>query len=177
MPAILLLLQSMPMDIVRVPWRASLEDRQPWPCGDGIRNLVVILAPPPLGLRPASRYRHNAVPIGAVVADRGVGSGRRGGCWLVPPASAPRPKGIPMTTTYLAASVWVAIERAQAEIDRHAASGVDGRCLGCGESEPCPSRAGAHAVLARSNSLPLRRPGLASRGVTRNAGFNWLAGA
>lgn len=81
-----------------------------------------------------------------------------------------------MTTTYLTAAVWAAVERARAEIDRHAAAGADGRCLGCGELEPCPSRTAAHAVLARSNSLPLRRPGLASRGVAGNTRFNWFAG-
>ena len=78
--------------------------------------------------------------------------------------------------TYLAAAVWAAVERARSEIDRHAAAGADGRCLGCGELEPCRSRAAAHAVLARTNSLPLRRPGLASRGVAANSRFNWLRG-
>lgn len=77
-----------------------------------------------------------------------------------------------MATTYLAASVWAAVAHAQAEIDRHAAAGADGRCLACGEWEPCPSRAAAHTVLARSNSLPLRRPGLASRGVAGGSRFN-----
>jgi len=82
-----------------------------------------------------------------------------------------------VATTYLAASAWMAIERAQAEIDRHAAAGTDGRCLGCGELEPCAARAAAHGALARSNSLPLRRPGLASRGVANDSRFHWFDGA
>jgi hypothetical protein len=77
-----------------------------------------------------------------------------------------------VATTYLAAHVWAAVERAQDVIDRHVVAGSDGRCLGCGELEPCPSRDAAHAVLARSNSLPLRRPGLASRLFADNARFN-----
>ena len=82
-----------------------------------------------------------------------------------------------MATTYLTGSAWAAVEGAQNEIDRHVAAGIDGRCLDCRELEPCLSRRDAHAVLARTNSLPLRRPGLASRGVADSPRFHWFADA
>ena len=70
-----------------------------------------------------------------------------------------------MTTTYLAGHALEQLARAQAVVDRHLAAGVDGRCLTCGQLEPCDARNRASAVFARYNQMPHRRPGLASRGV------------
>ncbi|GAA1396733.1 hypothetical protein [Catellatospora coxensis] len=44
-------------------------------------------------------------------------------------------------------------------IAEHLRSDVGGRCLSCGELEPCPQRATAHAALFGHNrQLPRRRP-------------------
>jgi hypothetical protein len=70
-----------------------------------------------------------------------------------------------MTTTYLAVYALEQLAQAQAVVDRHLAVGVDGRCLTCGQLEPCETRSRASAVFARYGRMPHRRPGLASRGV------------
>jgi hypothetical protein len=69
------------------------------------------------------------------------------------------------STTYLARNALDRLRAAQAVVDWHAASGVDGRCLRCGQPEPCRSRIAASAVFARYGRLPRRRPGLASRAL------------
>ncbi|NJP35214.1 hypothetical protein [Micromonospora thermarum] len=50
-------------------------------------------------------------------------------------------------------------EAARQVIDQHLRSDVGGRCLACGELEPCPQRDTAHAVLfGHARQLPRRRP-------------------
>lgn len=70
-----------------------------------------------------------------------------------------------MTTTYLAAHALEQLAHAQAVVDQHLAVGVDGRCLTCGQLEPCDARNRASAVFGRYGRMPYRRPGLASRDV------------
>jgi hypothetical protein len=71
-------------------------------------------------------------------------------------------------TTYLAHAVLEQLHRAQDEIDRHLATGPDGRCLACGDVEPCSARSAAGAIFARYGRLPRRRPGLAEGGDRRS---------
>jgi hypothetical protein len=40
-------------------------------------------------------------------------------------------------TTYLASAALDQLDHAQAEVDRQVAAGLDGRCLSCGEEQPC----------------------------------------
>ena len=79
-----------------------------------------------------------------------------------------------MATIYLSG---VALERlacAQEEVDRHVAAGLDGRCLACGEVQPCSGLITAYRTFAKYARLPARRPGLASRGVANRGGFGWF---
>lgn len=68
-------------------------------------------------------------------------------------------------STYLAGNALDQLDRAQAVVDRHVATAPNGRCLACGQAEPCRARAVASAVFARYGRLPRRRPGLASRAL------------
>jgi len=68
-------------------------------------------------------------------------------------------------TVYLASPVRDQLDRAQRDIDDHLAIGADGRCLACGEFEPCAIRVTASAVFARYGVLPRRRPGRALPGL------------
>ena len=50
-------------------------------------------------------------------------------------------------------------EAARRVIDAHLRSDVGGRCLACGELEPCRQRDTAHSVLfGHDRQLPRRRP-------------------
>jgi hypothetical protein len=50
-------------------------------------------------------------------------------------------------------------EAAHRVIEQHLRSDVGGRCLACGELEPCRQRDTAHAVLfGHARQLPRRRP-------------------
>jgi hypothetical protein len=82
-----------------------------------------------------------------------------------------------MTTTYLAAAAREQLDQAQAEIDRHVAAGLDGRCLACGEEQPCAALRLAHRTFRTYGRLPMRRAGLASRGVDTGGGFGWFTDA
>ena len=69
------------------------------------------------------------------------------------------------------------LDQAQAVVDRHIASGLDGRCLACGQEEPCPARAHASATFAEYGRLPRRTPGLTGSGTKRvpgGDGFGWF---
>lgn len=66
------------------------------------------------------------------------------------------------------------VDRAQAEVDRHVAAGLDGRCLGCGAEHPCAGLGLAEAELGGYGRLPRRRPGLASRGLIGGRRFGWF---
>jgi hypothetical protein len=67
--------------------------------------------------------------------------------------------------TYLALAVMDQLDAAQAELERHVVTGLDGRCAGCRELEPCPERGRLEAVFARYGRLPVRRPGVTGVGV------------
>jgi hypothetical protein len=82
-----------------------------------------------------------------------------------------------MSTTYLASAALAQLHQAQAEVDRQVASDATGRCLTCGREEPCVSRGSANATYAKYGRLPVRRPGLASRGIAVADAFGWFAGS
>jgi hypothetical protein len=69
------------------------------------------------------------------------------------------------------------IERAQAELDRHAVSSGDGLCVECKVLGPCPAHEAAAKVFALSARLPRRRPGATQPELAggKPSGFNWLA--
>jgi hypothetical protein len=75
-----------------------------------------------------------------------------------------------VTRTYLAAHVREQLDHAQAAIERHVA-GPHGRCVTCGEIEPCRARITAQATFARYQRLPVRIPGLAIRASRQHAWF------
>jgi len=78
-------------------------------------------------------------------------------------------------TTYLSAAVLKHVGQAQAELNQHLTTRLDGRCLVCGGLEPCQPRQIAEQTLARYGRLPVRVPGLAS-GVRDTDGFEWFHG-
>lgn len=51
------------------------------------------------------------------------------------------------------------LDRAQAELDRHAVSSSDGLCVRCKTLGPCPAHKAAARVFALSARLPRRTPG------------------
>ncbi len=63
-----------------------------------------------------------------------------------------------MTATYYGGTAERLLSEAQATLDRHA-SGLDGRCVACGTSGPCPHREHAVVTYSRYLRLPRRRPG------------------
>jgi hypothetical protein len=65
-----------------------------------------------------------------------------------------------VTTTYLAAAALEQLHHAQAELDRHLATGLEGRCRTCQQAEPCPAPLTANATFAKYGRLPRRQPGL-----------------
>jgi hypothetical protein len=79
-----------------------------------------------------------------------------------------------MTTTYLSGAALEQLVRAQADVDHHVAAGLDGRCLACGEMEPCASLQRANHTFHTYHQLPMRRAGLASRGFAGGASFGWF---
>ncbi|OLB76544.1 MAG: hypothetical protein AUI14_18385 [Actinobacteria bacterium 13_2_20CM_2_71_6] len=71
------------------------------------------------------------------------------------------------------------LHNAQAEIERHLVTGPDGRCLTCGEIEPCTGRVRAGRVFASRGLLPKRRPGITTVGTRTLAdshGTFWFGG-
>lgn len=50
------------------------------------------------------------------------------------------------------------VQDAQSLIDRHVETSLSGRCRGCGEMAPCPSRHIAHTAFRALGALPHRRP-------------------
>jgi hypothetical protein len=82
-------------------------------------------------------------------------------------------------TTYLAAAVCDQLDQAQAELEQHLVVGPDGRCAGCGQTEPCAARARLAAVFAQYGQLPERKPGLTRVGLRRIAATDrrpWFTG-
>ncbi|OLB74026.1 MAG: hypothetical protein AUI14_24770 [Actinobacteria bacterium 13_2_20CM_2_71_6] len=70
-------------------------------------------------------------------------------------------------TAYLSRIALDSLDRAQAELERHLVSGLDGRCLGCRGLEPCGTRTRTEAVFAQYHQLPRRRPGITKVGLRR----------
>ncbi|MET8044355.1 hypothetical protein ABZU25_26240 [Micromonospora sp. NPDC005215] len=59
----------------------------------------------------------------------------------------------------VAAQALAGAETARRVIDQHLRSDIGGRCLACGEIEPCRQRETAHAVLfGHARQLPRRHP-------------------
>lgn len=79
-------------------------------------------------------------------------------------------------TVFYSAGVLAELDAAQAQLNRHTGSSESGRCLTCGEEDPCSARLVALQVFGRYEELPRRWPG-ASR-PERVGGFNswpgWL---
>jgi len=69
--------------------------------------------------------------------------------------------GVLTAGLYLSSGIQNQVTQAQHELDAHIASGPDGRCLNCGQDEPCSRRQEAVRAFARYGQLPRRRPGLA----------------
>jgi hypothetical protein len=82
-----------------------------------------------------------------------------------------------MTTTYLGQVAREQLDRAQAELEQHLVTGLDGQCVACGELEPCGARVRLAAVFARYHRLPRRRPGVTRAGLRRSATTSdWFEG-
>jgi hypothetical protein len=82
-------------------------------------------------------------------------------------------------SVFVTAAVQEQLDYAQAQLDRHTAASGDGRCLVCGEEDPCSLRLVAMRVFTRYQRLPRRCPG-ASRPEqvgTPKAWSGWLNGA
>ncbi len=78
-----------------------------------------------------------------------------------------------MTTIYRGGTQ---LDRAQAELDRHAVSSADGLCVQCKTLGPCPAHEAAARVFELSARLPRRTPGATHPeliGATR-VDFPWL---
>jgi hypothetical protein len=81
---------------------------------------------------------------------------------------------MPVTTTYLTIHALEQLDHAQAAVDRHLVTRMDGRCMACGHAEPCPARIAATTTFARYGRLPVRSPGLAMRGLAQTGRFGWF---
>lgn len=69
------------------------------------------------------------------------------------------------------------VTSAQRELDQHLAAGPDGRCLGCGQIEPCAAREALYGVFAVMGVLPRRVPRIPGhrRLDAAPGGFEWWA--
>jgi hypothetical protein len=74
-----------------------------------------------------------------------------------------------MTTTYLARSALDQLDHAQAELYEHLLGDAGGRCVGCGEREPCRRRTALTATILGYGRLPRRQPGRTKAGLARRA--------
>jgi hypothetical protein len=82
-------------------------------------------------------------------------------------------------TTYLSGTALVQLDHAQAELERHLVTGVDGRCASCRELEPCGARVQLHAVFAQYGRLPKRTAGVTRAGLRRSGSADtgsWFGG-
>jgi len=78
---------------------------------------------------------------------------------------------------YVASSARARLNEAQAELERHLVTGLDGRCKACGDLEPCRERECLSAVFAGYDELPRRRPGatgVAARTAEAPSGQSWF---
>jgi hypothetical protein len=74
-------------------------------------------------------------------------------------------------TTYLTRAVRDQLRAAQRDVDRHVGTCLTGRCLGCGNPQPCPVLEAAQAVFARYRQLPIRRPGRTVHAVPTSTAY------
>lgn len=79
-----------------------------------------------------------------------------------------------MTSTYLTRAAMEQVNHAQVELERHLVTGIAGRCVTCGQPEPCSGRATAAATFARYGRLPRRRPGMTTVNSTASTG-TWFS--
>jgi hypothetical protein len=70
-----------------------------------------------------------------------------------------------MAATYLSGAVLERLDHHEAELHRHLVAGTGGRCLTCGEPEPCSRRLALGQVLVLAGRLPRRHPGVLGRHV------------
>ena len=79
-----------------------------------------------------------------------------------------------MTTIYRGGTQ---LDRAQAELDRHAVSSADGLCMACKVLGPCPAHEAAARVFALSARLPRRTPGATHPELVgaKRVDVSWLA--
>ncbi len=75
-------------------------------------------------------------------------------------------------SVFVTAAVQEQLDYAQSQIDRHTAASGNGRCLTCGEEDPCSLRLVAAHVFTRYGQLPRRAPG-ASRPEQVGASKPW----
>ena len=68
------------------------------------------------------------------------------------------------------------LDRAQAELDRHAVSSADGLCVQCKVLGPCAAHEAAARVFALSARLPRRIPGATHPELigAKRVDFPWL---
>lgn len=79
----------------------------------------------------------------------------------------------------MTATIYIGVavrEQLQAELEQHLVSGRDGRCVGCGEVEPCRRRAEPGEMFWRYGVLPRRRPGYLTSHAHLSGGgfFGWF---
>ncbi|WP_157751807.1 hypothetical protein [Actinoplanes derwentensis] len=79
----------------------------------------------------------------------------------------------------MTAAVQEQLDYAQSQIDRHTAASGNGRCLACGEEDPCSLRLVAAHVFTRYGRLPRRAPGTSrpEQVGTPKAWSGWLNGS
>lgn len=77
---------------------------------------------------------------------------------------------------YLSAEARAQIGAAQAQLNRHALSLANDRCVCCDVTGPCEQRRAALRLLGRYGLLPARRPGATrpDRVGRGSDGFGWL---
>jgi hypothetical protein len=66
---------------------------------------------------------------------------------------------------YLAASGLDALDKAQAELQRHLLTDTGGRCEACGGLEPCGRRNAVTTTILGYGQLPKRQPGQTKAGL------------
>jgi hypothetical protein len=72
-----------------------------------------------------------------------------------------------VSTTYLSVAGLDQLAALQAELDAHIVSDLSGRCIACGDLEPCTRRGEISAAFLAYRRLPARQPGLAASHLLR----------
>lgn len=78
---------------------------------------------------------------------------------------------------YLSAEARQQVRAAHAQLNRHAVSLAESRCVACGVTGPCEQRRAALRMLGRYGRLPSRSPGATRPDLVsvRRDGFGWFA--